>query len=101
MCSKAQPEWELRVIGRLTFLDRLTSFRGTSQSLQANNATVLQSAIIIIIVDRESVAGIANPYDWTVLGSNPGDGEIFRTCTVGPGVHPAFYTMGTRSLARG
>jgi hypothetical protein len=37
---------------------------------------------------------------WTVLGSNPGGGEIFRTrpgCSSG---HPASFTLGTRSLSR-
>jgi hypothetical protein len=27
-----------------------------------------------------SVVGIATAYGWTVRGSNPGGGEIFRTC---------------------
>ena len=28
----------------------------------------------------DSVVGIATDKDWTVRGSNPGGGEIFRTC---------------------
>ena len=36
--------------------------------------------------------------DWTVRGSNPGGGEIFCTFQTVPGVHPASYTMGTRSF---
>ena len=32
---------------------------------------------------------------WTVRGSNPGGGEIFRAC---PGAHPASCTMGTGSF---
>ena len=35
---------------------------------------------------------------WTVRGSNPGAGEIFRTCPDRPWVHPAFCTMGTGSF---
>jgi hypothetical protein len=27
-----------------------------------------------------SVVGIATAYGWTIRGSNPGGGEIFRTC---------------------
>jgi hypothetical protein len=34
---------------------------------------------------------------WTVRGSNPSGGEIFRT---GPGAHPASCTMGTGSYPR-
>jgi hypothetical protein len=35
---------------------------------------------------------------WTVRGSNPGRGEIFRTCPDRPWGHPASYTMGTGSF---
>jgi len=35
---------------------------------------------------------------WTVQGSNPGGGEIFRPIQPGPGAHPASYTMGTGSF---
>jgi hypothetical protein len=35
---------------------------------------------------------------WTVRGSNPGGGEIFRTSQVGPGAHQASYTVGTGSF---
>jgi len=34
---------------------------------------------------------------WTVWGSNPGGGEIFRTCPERPWDHPASCTMGTSS----
>jgi hypothetical protein len=37
---------------------------------------------------------------WTVRGSNPGGGEIFRTRSVLHGAHPASYTMGTGSFPR-
>jgi len=35
---------------------------------------------------------------WTVQGSNPGEGEIFRPVQTGHGDHPASYTMGTGSF---
>ena len=35
---------------------------------------------------------------WTVRGSNPVWGEIFRTFQTGPGAHTAFCTMGTGSF---
>jgi hypothetical protein len=35
---------------------------------------------------------------WTVRGSNPSGGEIFRVLPDGPGDHPASYTMGTGSF---
>ena len=38
---------------------------------------------------------------WTVQGSKPGGGEIFRTVQTGPVAHPASCTMGTGSLSRG
>ena len=38
---------------------------------------------------------------WTVRGSKPGRGEIFRTRPDRPGAHSAIYTMGTGSLSRG
>ena len=46
--------------------------------------------IIIIIIIIIIIMG------WTVRGSNPGGGKIFRTRPD----HPAFYTMGTGSLPR-
>jgi hypothetical protein len=36
--------------------------------------------------------------DWTVRGSNPGGGAIFRTRPAGPGAHPASCTMDTGSF---
>jgi len=38
------------------------------------------------------------PTGWTVRGSNPGGGEIFRTCPDRPEDHTAFYTIGTGSF---
>jgi len=35
---------------------------------------------------------------WTVRGSNPGGGEIFRTCPDRPWAHPASCTMATGSF---
>jgi hypothetical protein len=35
---------------------------------------------------------------WTVRGSNPVGGEIFRICPDHPGAHPTSYTMGTGSF---
>jgi hypothetical protein len=35
---------------------------------------------------------------WTVWGSNPGGGEIFRARPGRPWGHPASYTMGTGSF---
>ena len=32
---------------------------------------------------------------WTVRGSNPGGGKIFRICSDWPWCHPAVYTVGT------
>jgi hypothetical protein len=43
-------------------------------------------------VDRDS---------WTILGSNPGGGEIFRTHPDWPWDHPASCKMGTGSPSRG
>jgi hypothetical protein len=37
---------------------------------------------------------------WTVRGSNPGGGEIFRNRPHRPWAHPASYTMRTGSLSR-
>jgi hypothetical protein len=36
---------------------------------------------------------------WTAMRSNPGGGEIFRTCPDRPWGHPASYTMGTGSFS--
>ena len=56
-------------------------------------------------VNRIHGAGIAQSVyrlatGWTVRGSNPGGGEIFRTLPVVtvPGAHTASYTMGTGSF---
>ena len=35
---------------------------------------------------------------WTVQGSNPFGGEVFRTRSTGPGAHPVSYTMGIGSF---
>jgi hypothetical protein len=35
---------------------------------------------------------------WTVRGSIPGGGEIFRTLQTGPGAQPVSYAMGTGSF---
>jgi hypothetical protein len=35
--------------------------------------------ILLRLVDRENVVGILTRWDWTVRGSNPVEGEIFRT----------------------
>jgi hypothetical protein len=37
---------------------------------------------------------------WKVRGSNPGGGEIFRTCPDRPWAPPASYTMSTGSFPR-
>ena len=46
---------------------------------------------------RDGVVGITTRYGLEGLGSNPGRGEIFRTC---PEAHPASYTMGTGCFPR-
>jgi len=38
---------------------------------------------------------------WTVRGSNPGGGEISRTCHTRPRAHPASCAMGTGSFPAG
>jgi len=47
---------------------------------------------------RDSLVAIATCYGLEGPGSNPGGGEIFRTCPAGPGAHPAFCTVRTRSF---
>ena len=37
--------------------------------------------------------------DWTVQGSNPGAGEIFRAVETNPNAHPASCTMGSGSFS--
>jgi len=38
---------------------------------------------------------------WKIRGSDPGEGEIFRTLPDRPWAPKASYTMGTRSLFKG
>jgi len=46
-----------------------------------------------ISVGRDSVLETAILYDWTVPGSNPSGGEIFRAVQTDPEAHPASYAM--------
>jgi hypothetical protein len=39
--------------------------------------------------------------DWTVRGSNLGEGGFSAPAQTGPGVHPASYTMGAVPTSRG
>ena len=45
-----------------------------------------------------SSVGIATGSGWTVRGSNPGGGEIFRSCPDRPWRPPCLSTMGTGSF---
>jgi hypothetical protein len=45
-----------------------------------------------------SVVGIATAYGLDGRGSNPGGGEIFRTCQTGPEAQAVSCTMGTGSF---
>jgi hypothetical protein len=73
------------------------------------NPTPLLSRHVVKIRRRQSKRtwdGIAQSVQrlatsWTVRGSKPGRGEIFRTRPDRPGAHSAIYTMGTGSLSRG
>jgi hypothetical protein len=48
-----------------------------------------------------SVVGIALPTGWTVRGSNPGGGEIFRTCPDRPWGPPSLLYNGYRVFPGG
>ena len=39
---------------------------------------------LLVISGPGSAVGIATGYGWTVRGSNPGGGQIFRTCPYRP-----------------
>ena len=51
--------------------------------------------MLLLLWGRDSSVGIATGMGWTVRGSNPGGGEIFRTCPDRSGAHPTSYTMDT------
>ena len=48
---------------------------------------------------RDGVVGIATRYGQTVLESNPGEGEIFRTRTDCPRGPPSLLQVGTGSFS--
>jgi hypothetical protein len=51
---------------------------------------------------RDSSVGIATRYELEGLGIDSRWGARFSaTVQTGPGAHPVFYIMGTRSLSRG
>jgi len=49
----------------------------------------------------DSSVGMATGYDWTVRGSNPGEGEIFRTCPDRPWGPPSLMYNGHRVFPGG
>ena len=50
---------------------------------------------------RDSSVGIATPKGWKVRGSNPGGGEIFRTCPDRPWGPPSLLYNGYRVFPEG
>ena len=68
----------------------------TLNGLRPTNAQYINSIVYFGAAIAQSVLRLAT--GWTVRGSNPVGGEIFRTVQTGPETHPASCTMGTGSL---
>ena len=70
---------------------------GWEKSKQINTEIMCCLSIVLCDNSHDCIATT----DWTVRGSNPRGGEIFRTRPDRPWAHLASYTMGTGSFPRG